>query len=204
MIKLYSGTPGSGKSLHLAEMVYNRIKYGKSVIGNFVINIDKIKSKNKGTYLYLDNQLLSPKKLIDYAMSYWGEKKPREGELLIILDESQMLFNSRDWSQKNRGDWLSFFSLHRHFGYDIILVAQFDRMLDRQIRYLIEYEYIHRKVNNYGKLGKIVTVLTLGKKIFICIEVWYPLKEKIGSNYFIANKKYYSIYDTFGMFKASA
>ena len=36
----------------------------------------------------------------------------------------------------------------------MILIAQFDRMLDRQIRSVIEYEHIHRKVKNIGVWGK--------------------------------------------------
>ena len=40
----------------------------------------------------------------------------------------------------------SHFSQHRKLGYRVILIAQFDRMLDRQIRSVLEYEYIHRKV----------------------------------------------------------
>ena len=45
MIYLYSGTPGSGKSLHTARVIYYSLKRGFPVIANFPINLDKIKCK---------------------------------------------------------------------------------------------------------------------------------------------------------------
>ena len=48
MITLYSGTPGAGKSLHLAEVLYYRVKnYKGVVIGNFDLNTGNIKGKHK-------------------------------------------------------------------------------------------------------------------------------------------------------------
>ncbi len=49
----------------------------------------------------------------------------------MIIDEAQLLFNARDWTVKGRERWTWFFTMHRHFGFFILLCAQFDRMLDR-------------------------------------------------------------------------
>ena len=92
--------------------------------------------------------------------------------------------------------------MHRHYGYDIILVAQFDRMIDRQIRSLIEYEYIHRKVSNYGFRGWFICAVMLSPRLFISVKVWCPMKEKVGSEFFKCKKKYYSLYDTYLMLEA--
>ena len=40
MIYLYSGTPGSGKSLHAAQTVRAHLKFHTPVIGTFHINKD--------------------------------------------------------------------------------------------------------------------------------------------------------------------
>ena len=72
-------------------------------------------------------------------------------------------------------------------------------MLDRQIRSLLEYEYIHRKVSNFGIFGKIMSICA-GGKLFVSVQRWYPLKERVASDFFKANKKYYQIYDTFNKF----
>lgn len=201
MISLFSGTPGAGKSLHLASILYNRMRFFKRpIVGNFNCDFSKIKNP-KGTYVYCDNMQLSPQFLIDYSNDYSEKigRRVKEGEILLCIDECQILFNSRDWGRGNRAEWCSFFTQHRKLGYEVILIAQFDRMLDRQIRSLIEYEYIHRKVSNFGIQGKILSLFS-GGKLFVSVKVWYPMKEKVGSEFFTAHKKYYSIYDTYTLF----
>lgn len=198
MIYLYSGTPGSGKSLHTASVVYWSLKRGVPVIANFAINTEKIKGK-KADFIERSNDELSPDYLINYALNYANGKRIKEGSLLLVIDECQLMFNAREWNVKGRAEWLSFFTQHRKFGYDIILVAQFDRMIDRQIRALIEYEQVHRKVSNFGIKGKILSLI-MGGNVFVSVKVWYPMKEKTGADFFHARKKYYSLYDTFNMF----
>lgn len=40
MITLYSGTPGAGKSLHLATRLYNWMRFKDApIIGNFATNL---------------------------------------------------------------------------------------------------------------------------------------------------------------------
>lgn len=200
MISFYSGTPGSGKSLHVAERLYWWVRSGRPCICNFNINLSNIKGKKEKRFYYKNNQEITPKYLIDFARSYIEENGTvKEGSILLVIDECQLLFNSRDWGKSGRAEWLSFFTMHRHLGYDIILVAQFDRMIDRQIRCLIEYEYIHRKVSNFGWKGKIMSLFAFGQ-LFVCVKTWYPLKEKVGSDFYRAKKIYYSLYDTYVMF----
>lgn len=198
MIYLFSGTPGSGKSLHTAEWIYWRLKRGKEIIANFEIDTTKI-PKCKGKFTTLDNMELTPNYLRDYFDNWLLTHKFKEGEILLIIDESQILFNARSWNVKGREDWLKFFTNHRKYAMDIILVAQFDRMLDRQIRSLVEYEYIHRKVGNYGLGGKFLS-LASGGNLFVSVNMWYPIKERIGSSFFKAHKKYFRIYDSYKKF----
>lgn len=198
MIYLYSGTPGSGKSLHTARTIYYCLKRGCPVIANFPINLDLIK-KRKAEYVVKDNANLTPDFLIDYSRDFFKGKHMKEGQLLLVIDECQLMFNAREWNTKGRAEWLSFFTQHRHFGYDIILVAQFDRMIDRQIRSLIEYEYIHRKVSNFGAKGLVLSLIS-GGHLHVSVKMWYPLQEKVGSEFFKARKRYYRLYDTFALF----
>ena len=201
MIEFYSGTPGSGKSLHVAEKLYYWVRAGLPAVGNFDINLDRIKTRHKKEYVFKRNDELTPEFLLAYANEQIKKKgKVKEDSILLVIDECQLMFNARDWTKQGRGEWLHFFTLHRHLGYKIILVAQFDRMIDRQVRSLIEYEYIHRKVSNFGRKGKIVSALALGN-LFVCVKVWYPMKEKVGSEFFKAHKRYYSLYDTYALFE---
>ena len=170
MIFLYSGTPGSGKSLHVAERLYHLLRAGRPTVCNFEINLKRIPPKRRELFHYKSNIEITPEYLIEFSQKYFKGKKVKEGSLLLVIDECQLMFNAREWSKVGRDKWLSFFTLHRHYGYDIILVAQFDRMIDRQIRSLIEYEYIHRKVSNYGFRGWFICAVMLSPRLFISVR----------------------------------
>lgn len=201
MISLYSGTPGTGKSLHVASRIYYLCKRGKPVICNFMVNLKNIKKcKNVDSFHFVDNADLTPDFLISFSQSFFGEKNVKESSIFLVIDEAQLMFNAREWSKSGREGWISFFTQHRKYGYDIVLIAQFDRMLDRQIRSLLEYEYIHRKVLNYGWRGVLLSAFFLCPHLFVAVKVWYPLKEKVSSEFFRYNKKFSSLYDTYKSF----
>ena len=179
-IYLYSGTPGSGKSLHAAKTIIEWFHKGKPVITNFELDTSKY---SKAIHRSIDDDELTPDFLIQYSREYFqGRKltKKDEDTILLVIDECQLIFNSRDYQKKDRKSWIKLFSTHRHLGYHVILIAQMDKMLDKQIRGLIEYEYIHRKLSNFGKAGKLLTVALAGE-MFTSVQMWYPLKLKIGT-----------------------
>ena len=96
-------------------------------------------------------------------------------------------------------DWIQFFSQHRKYGYSVILVAQFDKMIDRQFRALLEYEYVHRKVSNFGMVGWLMSLL-FGGKAHVCIQRYYPLSQRLGASWFFARKSIFRMYDSYGDF----
>jgi len=98
--------------------------------------------------------------------------------------------------------WINFFSKHRHYFYDIILITQNDRMLDRQIRSLVETEYKHRKLTNFGAKGWFMIVLF--HKMFVAVQYCYPIQERVGSEFFNLRKSVCKIYDTFKKFEQPA
>lgn len=200
MISLYSGTPGSGKSLKAAEKIYNIMKYQKRlVIANFDIDTSRFKH-SRSKFMYLDNSSINPPNLRRISIEWFQDHKFEEGGILLFIDECQIMFNAREWQMSNRADWNAFFTMHRKVGMDIILIAQFDRMIDRQIRSLIEYEYVHRKVSNAGLPGKLMSLLFFGS-LFVQVKRWYPMKERLSAEYFAAKKKYYRLYDTYKLFE---
>lgn len=210
MIYLYTGTPGSGKSYHVARDIYRWIRYGKNVIANFDINYDFIpsisKRKPKGYFFYKDNFELNVDWLIDFALlSHERDQrgKIRENQSWIVIDECQLIFNARSWNDKDRQKWNGFFTQHRKYGFNIVLVTQFDRLVDRQIRSLVEYEVKHRKANNFGYGGALLSIFTFGRPIFAEIEYWYGAKERCGASFMLGRKKYYSMYDSYRLFDST-
>jgi len=193
MIKLYSGTPGSGKSFHLAKDIITYLRFKRNVISTVDVDINKISRNGRlklGDFVYVPILELEPDFLYQYAFKH--HKKGKEGQTWIIIDECQILFNPREYHLKNRQEWILFFTKHRHLGYHIIMISQFDRLIDRQIRCLFEYEVKHRKVNNL--------LFLLPFTAFAAIEYWYGAKVLIGKRFFLFNRQVASIYDSYTMF----
>lgn len=200
MIYLYSGTPGSGKSLHQASDLYWDLRFNKPVVANYQINTNVF--HKKVPFIYLPNDKLKPQELVEISKEYFSNHKFKEGAIKLYIDECQIMFNAREWNIKGRDEWLIFFTQHRKYGFDIYLIAQFDRMIDRQIRSLIEYEVIHRKVKNFGFWGSLLNALCFGG-LFVAVSVWYPMKERVGCEFFKAHKSLFEIYNTYETFNKS-
>ena len=194
MIYLYTGTPGSGKSYHATATIINKLKRKKKkgvnmsrVISNYVVNY------KSDDFFLVDNFDLTVDYLKDFAMKY--HMVGVENQTLVVLDEAQILFNSRNWNSnsKERMNWLTFFSQHRHYGFNFILITQGDFMIDKQIRGLVEYEIAHLKMNNFFSW--------LPLKAFLSIERWYGQKMKVGHEIIFMKKRICNYYNSFVTFK---
>ena len=99
-IDLYSGTPGSGKSLHSAKDIITWFKKGKPVITNFDVDLSKYP---KAIHTIVDDDELTPDFLADFSHAYFGGRKltkKDEDTILLVIDECQLIFNSRDYQKK--------------------------------------------------------------------------------------------------------
>lgn len=194
MIYLYSGTPGSGKSYHAAADIYYRLRRSKKtnryrVIANFPVAMDS------PYFRYVDNSQLTDRYLMNYARIH--HVPGIEGQTLVVIDEAQIIFNSRSWQSDgtSRMDWIKFFTQHRKLGFDFILIAQNDRMIDRQIRCLIEYEISHMKMSNFFRILPIT--------VFLAVNHWYGQKMKLNHEMIFYRKKIAALYDTYMTFSGS-
>lgn len=202
-VYLYSGTPGSGKSLHAANDIrfaLNRHR-PRPVIGNFPINPDA-KVRNPDMYHWWPNWELTPEVITSFANDWWESHPGEFGEdkLLVCIDEAQLLFNARSWSQKTRMAWLELLSQHRKAGLKVILVAQNAKMVDNQFRMLIEYDVVHRKMSNSGLVGWLIGLPFAGR-LFVRVTYYYQLNERLGADWYIARKADTRMYDTHARFE---
>lgn len=234
MIRFYSGTPGSGKSLHVASDIYRYIQNGKNVIANFEINDSIIKAKRgkiKGSFVYLNNYQLTEnitytemqtdaygktKYIEKYktpldALYYFAlnfHKRNEKGQILekqtlLVIDEAQIIFNSRSWQSRNRQEWVTFFTQHRKYGFEIIIISQFQTLIDKQIRGCFEFEVMHRKVMNYKSIGFILSCL-FGGNLFVAVEHLCSVRGKQGktsTQFIVGKKKYFDLYNSYKIFE---
>lgn len=211
MIEIYTGFVGSGKSYHATAegcRIADAPASNRYVVANFPIKprlkllaripIIKryVKEKyNKPRWIYKTNDELCPDVLI--RMSYEKGWNKKEGSCLLIIDEAGVFFNARDWNVRpaERRAWINFFAQSRKLGFDIILIAQDVRMIDRQIRSLCEYEVQHKKLNNMIFLGMLPVT------IFAAVKFWNGIRTLRGSlTLTIYRKAVAERYDTKALF----
>ena len=146
------------------------------LINSYLYTIDgngKYKAPPKGRYSYIEG-------LYGFAKQFL--KRNHRGQIIehqaiIVLDECQELFNSRSWNRQDRLEWCSFFRQHGKYGYDVYLISQDDKVIDKQIRNILQYEFEHRCVNNYKFFGKLLGIMA-GGKLFCCVQRMYGVKSK--------------------------
>lgn len=219
-VYLYSGTPGSGKSYEAVNQVFNNLKHGHDVIANFAVKFDKKTSKYEKNFLFLENKDITVSKLLEIACNRGYLINKKEHQCTVIIDEAGGRYNCRKSCEKGEREdmtqWVDFFSQHMKMGYDFILIAQMDRMLDRQIRGVIESEFRFKKLSpsNLMNMMPFVTAIVFlpfvialtvsGLTLFVKTEYWYHVKQKIGSSFIKYNDKKAKRYDRFKMFEGFA
>lgn len=211
MIVFYTGTPGSGKSAHAAHDIRYALDKPRGedmpVIANFPINDTIVKRPH--AFHYVSNDEITPDWLCSFADDFWmhANRKFSEDYLLLVLDECQIVFNSRSWHSKGRAgmgdsrmDWLQFFSQHRKYGYKVILIAQSSKMVDNQFRMLCDYEVNHRKVAHMGMVGAAVGALFAGR-LFMRVKYLFQSNERLGMQLSILRSKDMELYDSYATFR---
>lgn len=164
MIEIQQGSPGSGKSAAAVARAIMHLRRGGVVAANFSLVdgwSDSIASKHLlsmipfgfgADYKYRKSASLYKRfyrvDTIDAIRSiqpraesvdlYKDDGGYSEGNGLLILDEAQLVLNSRVWQDNLK--WIEFFTQHRKLGWDVILIAHSQEMIDKQIRPLAEYE----------------------------------------------------------------
>jgi len=227
-LELYLGVPGSGKSYHTAKRVYEALRAGKNVISSLNINTNLIKpisdKKPLGNFIYVPDRFwfnnavyektslggkVQSKEVYSYIYGLYNfalqfhKRNARgqmiEGQTLLILDEAYKFFDPREWNRKDRKQWVRFFTIFRHYGYDVLLISQTDISIDKQIRGIVETRVLHRRVTKYKLLGKILAA-PFGGHLFMCIESMNGMSKKDGhirSYLLYGGDFYFSLYDSF-------
>lgn len=191
MIQLYSGVPGSGKSCHVSKDIYVALKRGQYVLANFDYDAGE----------FSDNFFRIPDyPVCDDVLSLVSSlaRKRREHNAILVIDEAQRCFNSRSWNDSGRAPWLKFFSLSRHLGLDVILIAQAAAMVDKQIRACVQTEVRHLRV---AAMGAVPFVLSGFGFLPLCywVESYFGTRLKVTSGFFLPRRKWWERYDSYDL-----
>lgn len=191
MIQLYTGVPGSGKSCHVAKDILSMLKKGIYVLANF----DFDASPWDEYFIRIDDYPLVGN-VQDAVLAL--PRTRREHNCCLVIDEAQRVFNSRDWNSAGRSGWLKFFTLSRHFGSDVILVAQSSNMVDKQIRACVQTEVKHLRV---AAMGSIPFIISAFGRLPLCFwaESYFGTRIKVASGFFLPRKSLWSRYDSYDL-----
>lgn len=149
------GRPGGGKSYEaVAYQVLPALKEGRKVITNLPLQIDHFAAvlgeDVRDLIVVIDGQLNDfgsmerPfSKVADYNDQWRNDKG--QGPLYVV-DEAHMTLPNKNLNT----EILEWYSLHRHYGVDIILVTQNLRKIHRDIKDMIEVTYYCAKNTALG------------------------------------------------------
>ncbi len=204
MISLYTGSVGSGKSYHATELGLDWIRTKKNVIANFAVKAPEKTLTKAGKrrwndridrWEYMEEITVEMLMALSLQNGWFG----KESQCLVIIDEAGIMFNSRDWQHERseRTKWIKFLSQSRKFGYDFVFVCQMDRMIDRQIRGLVEYEVKHLKANN-SFMFKILSLFKV--TMFMYVYKWYQTNIKANLRLSLYKRAVADRYDTMQIF----
>jgi zona occludens toxin (predicted ATPase) len=149
MIELYEGVPGSGKSYHaISEKFLPWVRQGRRLS----IYVDGI---------YLDRLALftgMPLSQLQQQITVWKDAtevlstfQHVEPGSAVIIDEAQTVFRAM---QKVEPSLLRWLETHRHYGVDILLMAQDYRQMSQGVTRLVEATVKFRKLSFVGLSNK--------------------------------------------------
>ena len=223
MIELYSGTPGSGKSLHTAHEIAIWLKIGRNVISTCNIDTDLVflnpfkkwyvnhfnkkpkrikQDKRAKNFTYIPIEQITPEYLYKFAAIH--HEFGNEHQTIVFLDECVAIFSPTVLADKKNGTqiwnaWDDFFRKHRHLGFDVVLIPQSKRLISRKVIEYAEFEVKHYNRKNHGMLGWIIS-LFLGGSLFSWSKCWRGVKQPIEQGFFTYKPIYGLMYNSYSMF----
>lgn len=224
MIELYSGTPGSGKSLHTSKEISEWLRAGKYVISTCYIDTDlcflnpfqkwyvnhfnkkpeKIKRNKKAdNFYYIPIEEVSPEYLYEFAAKKHVFGK--EHQTIVFLDECVAIFSPTVLAEDKGGikkwnAWDEFFRKHRHVGYDVVMIPQSKKLIARKVIEYAEFEVKHYNRKNQGFIGWLFSMF-VGGSLFSWSKCWRGTGQQPFEQGFFTYKPLYGLmYNSYSMF----
>lgn len=149
------GVPGSGKTYRCIEKLLDNLKKGRKIY----VNVDGLERSStcreaiKTCINISDSQLDELLIFLDtkQTRSFW---EYAEQGSMVVIDEVQRYFSNRDWNTKENKSFAEWCSVHRHHGFDVLLITQSIERIDSAVRNMIEWTYDYRKINFFGSAVK--------------------------------------------------
>jgi hypothetical protein len=148
MIYIVTGKLGSGKSLLTVQRMIDYAAEGRRIAANFRVDFAPICTQPNSSLSKTSMMVLPPiptsKDLL--ALGMGGDFEDKAG--CLVLDECAQFLNSRTWQGDDRHELINWMLHARKRCWDVFLIVQHERMLDKQIRdALAEYIVVVRRTD---------------------------------------------------------
>jgi len=203
MIRYVTGTLGAGKTFHSTRLLIGHLTKGGVVVTNIECDFDKIQrlvAKRCKVWIERDQlRVFDPEITPDWqTVIPWGEA---EGQVLVVLDEAHLFYNSRDWATTatENKKLLSFLTQSRKAGVDVLWITQDSGNVDKQFRVLAEYELaiVNAKHLPLGWLGM------LPFKAYCVKHISAKGNYLVKKEWYLYNKYLFGTYKTSSMLNSS-
>jgi hypothetical protein len=198
MIELYQGRIGGGKTYSAVRRIIKYLAAGRTVYTNIEFNLKnlEITLAKRFSVAFDVDQLRELPELTDHKYEWhemidWGVPSC---PVLVVIDEAQLHYNSRDWAetQKRGKDMLSFLTQSRKAFVDVIYITQEVGNIDKQFRVLCQFIWTFRNM----EFAEIPIFGGLLSKSFFFRKDDYG-GAKIDSGLIPKEKDYFLSYNTF-------
>lgn len=184
MISLYSGLSDSGLITNLGRKILNYLLVAKkNVIANFRIDMDLITKKGKrkaSEFVYLTNHEITVEFLKEYSLR--NHIRGADSQTVLIINKVELLLSDNCYRNSEQCKSLvNFFVTCKYYGYDIILVAENDSYICKNMREIIGLDFKHKKINKFLPL-------------FVVKIYWAGINEINNLEYFFRCRKYDSLF----------
>ena len=152
MITLYEGFPGSGKTYDAVRKIIANLLQGRRILTNIDGMQNAVPAEAMKHLTGYDDKKFSELLIVltpEQTKTFWQFAKVGD---LIVIDEAQNFFNSRDWNKQENRDFGRWASEHRHNVQDLILITPSKTRIDTAVRELVEWTYGYKKLNMFGGL----------------------------------------------------
>lgn len=191
---LLTGKRGEGKTLSALQLAARYLEKGRPIATNVDIFVEHLLPAWNKTNFYRLPDCPSADDLEALPLGnpglYWddGEIKMNstfsdEMNGCLLLDETGTFLNSREWRNDDRMGAIQFFSHSRKYGWDLLFIAQHQKMLDSQLRESL-FE-LHATAKRTDKIG--IPVVSFLAQYLFSMKVRLPKMHVITTRYGFAH-----------------
>lgn len=140
MIEIFEGRLGGGKTYSAVARALVHLSRGGHVYTNVDLNLEGCRAYCAKYYkVEIEDSQVTFFAIEEIETVHLRLRSgTRDCPVLVILDEAQLWFNSRDWNKTNR-DFLTFLTQSRKVSVDFIFISQSMLNIDKQFMRLVQY-----------------------------------------------------------------